>query len=140
MKSKTYTIITIISLTITLLASCGVGADMGDPLEGTSWELIAYRKTSLVAGTTITASFEEGVMRGSAGCNGYNAQYEVSGDRFSIEVVASTLMACLDPEGVTEQEQFFLGFLTDADTYEIKDEQLIIYRPDGEALTFVPAP
>ena len=139
-KYKTYATMIIIGLTVLFLTSCGAGAEIDDPLEGTSWDLLYYRKSSLIDGTSITATFEEGVMRGSAGCNSYNAEYEVKGDSFSIEVVASTLMACMEPEGAMDQEQFFLGFLTEADSFEITDERLILSRPDGETLTFVPAP
>ena len=140
LNKKTTLIITITILILLFLTSCGAGEGNGDPLEGTSWDLLYYRKSSLIDGTSITATFEEGVMRGSAGCNSYNAEYEVDGNRFSIEVVASTLMACMEPEGAMDQEQFFLGFLTEADSFEITDERLIISRPDGETLTFVPAP
>ena len=47
-------------------------------------------------------------------------------------------MACLEPEGVMEQETMFVGFLGDAQTFRLSDGGLQIVRLDGEALTFVP--
>jgi heat shock protein HslJ len=99
---------------------------------------MAYRKTSPISGTTITATFEDGQVSGSAGCNSYSGSYQVSGDTITVGAVAITEMACLEPEGVMEQELLFVEFLTDAQTFRIADGQLQTFRPDGEALTFVP--
>ena len=48
--------------------------------------------------------------------------------------LANTEMACLDPEGVTEQETAFFAFMRDARTFRL---ELQIFRSDGAALTFV---
>jgi heat shock protein HslJ len=109
-----------------------------DPLDGTSWVLMAYRKTRPISGTTITATFEDGQVRGSAGCNSYGGSYQISGGTISVGAVAITEMACLEPEGVMEQELLFVEFLTDAQTFRLADGQLQTFRPDGEALTFIP--
>jgi heat shock protein HslJ len=47
-------------------------------------------------------------------------------------------MACLDPEGVMDQELTFVQFLQDAQTFRFVDEQLQIFTSDSEALTFIP--
>jgi hypothetical protein len=47
-------------------------------------------------------------------------------------------MACLEPEGVMDQELMFVGFLGDAKTFRFGDGGLQIFGSDGEALTFVP--
>jgi hypothetical protein len=37
-----------------------------------------------------------------------------------------------------EQELMFVGFLGDAQSFQLSDGGLQIFRSDGEALTFVP--
>ncbi len=120
------------------LAACGVwGPTASDPLEGTSWALAAYRKTAPISGTQITARFEDGQVTGSSGCNTYFGAYEVSGSSITIGSVGMTEMACLDPEGVMEQEREYLERLTHAQTFRLTDGQLQIFWMDHEALTFV---
>lgn len=109
-----------------------------DPLDGTSWALYAFRKSSPIEGTKFTARFEAGQISGSGGCNQYGGSYEVEGNQLTINELYSTEMACLEPEGLMEQEAFLLDFLGSAQTYSIEEGRFLIYRPDGEALTFDP--
>lgn len=111
---------------------------MDDPLDGTSWELYAYRKTKSIPGTKITAVFADGQIRGSAGCNQYGAAYQVDGERITIGEIELTAMACLTPEGAMDQEQEFVRFLASVKSFELTEEQLQLLRADGEALTFLP--
>ncbi len=113
-----------------------VGCSGTDPLDGTSWILTAYRKTQPIDGTTITATFQNGEINGSAGCNSYFASYQVKGNEIEMGVIAQTEMACLDPEGVMEQERIIMEFLSDAQEFLLANGQLQIFRSDGEALTF----
>jgi heat shock protein HslJ len=121
------------------LAACDRGdSAASDPLEGTSWVLTAYGRSSPIPGTTITASFEGGQMRGSAGCNSYGGSYQVRRDKIKLDKMAVTLMACSEPEGILEQEHIFLSFVGEAQTFRLIDGQLQIFTSDGEALTFIP--
>jgi len=132
---------------ITLLAIVGLGLVLPactapqlvspDVLDGTSWVLMAYRKSSPIEGTTITAAFEDGQVHGSSGCNTYFGSYEVSGNAITVGTLTMTEMACLEPEGCMDQEMYYLGFLGSGKTFKLSDEQLQIYV-DHEALTFVP--
>ena len=45
-------------------------------------------------------------------------------------------MACLNPVGVMEQEQRYLGFLEDVTVYSIVGNQLWLETGDGRALVF----
>ena len=138
-KMKYVAVVALAGIAILALAACQrADSAASDPLDGTSWVLMAYRKTSPISGTTITATFEDGQVRGSAGCNSYSGSYQVSGDTITVGAVAITEMACLEPEGVMEQELLFVEFLTDAQTFRLADGQLQTFRSDGEALTFVP--
>ena len=122
-----------------LLAACGwLGSAVSDPLDDSSWVLVAFRKTSPIPGTTITATFEDGRIHGSAGCNSYGGTYQVKGDKITVGAIATTMMACLEPKDIIEQEVKFRKFISDAQTFRLIDGQLQIFRSDGEALTFVP--
>ena len=126
-------------LTVLLLSACGASTP-GDPLEGSSWQLAAYAGKDVVPGTNVTIGFEDGLASGEAGCNGYGGAYVVDGEEITFRDVASTLMLCTAPEGVMEQEAEFLGSLNQVERYELADGQLQLFRSDGEALAFVPAP
>jgi heat shock protein HslJ len=52
----------------------------------------------------------------------------------------STLMACVD-EGLMQQETRYLAALQGADSFEIRNNQLVIWYEAGQAqLFFIPAP
>ena len=123
---------------LVLLAGCSA-FPTADPLAGTSWELYAYQKNRPIEGSTLTISFEDGQIHGSAGCNSYGGSYEVNGGKITVSEIFATLMACPEPEGLMEQETMFLQFLGNAQRYEIVDGQLRIFGSDHEALTFVTA-
>jgi heat shock protein HslJ len=139
MKMKAIIMITLVGVFALLLAACsGPDSAASDPLDGTSWVLMAYRKSRPIPGTVITATFEDGQIHGSAGCNSYFGSYEVSGGTIKVGPIAITEMACLEPEGVMDQELTFVQFLQDAQTFRLTDEQLQIFTSDSEALTFIP--
>jgi len=138
-KTNQVVIVALAGVILLSAAACAApGPAASDPLDGTSWVLMAYRKTRPIPGTTITAIFEDGQVRGSAGCNSYGGSYQVSGDTIAVGEIACTEMACMEPEGVMDQEMTFLEFLGNARTFRLLDGQLQMLRSDGEALTFVP--
>lgn len=138
MKTKSLAILALVSIVVLVSAACSAESPASDPLDGTSWVLMAYRKSRPIPGTTMTATFEEGTIRGSAGCNSFSGSYQVVDDTIQVDQIAVTEMFCLEPEGVMEQETMLLEFLRDAQTFRFVDEQLQIFRSDGEALTFLP--
>jgi heat shock protein HslJ len=110
-------------------------------LEDTKWVLQSYGEPGnfedILADTEITAEFvsSEGTIRGSAGCNSYFGGYEVEGNRISIPgPIGATEMYCVEPEGIMEQEQEYLAMLQNAETYDIKDDQLRIFTGDEELI------
>lgn len=106
-------------------------------LGGTSWQVLSYNNgkggvTSLIIGTEVTAIFgEDGKLTGTGGCNSYFAEYQTEGDNISIGPVGSTEMACLEPEGVMEQEQQYLAALQTAATYKIEGLNMEMRTADG---------
>lgn len=133
-----FTLAGVILIMFSLTACAGGETPTPDPLDGTSWVMFAYRKTKPLEGTQITASFESGFVRGSAGCNSYGAPYQLDGDQISIGEIELTAMDCPEPGGVMEQEAYLVDFLGDVHTYRLEGEQLQLYRPDGEGLFFNP--
>jgi hypothetical protein len=130
MKTKYTAAIVLMGTILLALTACGVtGTGGGDPLDGTSWVL---------PGVSATATFEDGQVHGSGGCNTYSGAYEVRGDSITIGPLAMTEMACMEPEGIMEQESLFMAHMSDAQTFALTDGQLQIFQSDGEALTFVP--
>ena len=117
MKRKLVFISIVGKLLLLLLAACMGAGSSEDPLAGTSWELLFYRKSSLLAGTSITASFKDGQVRGFAGCNEYFGEYQIDGDQIIIRELASNTQDCDEPAGVIDQESLFLNYLHTADPY-----------------------
>ncbi|MCD4672911.1 MAG: META domain-containing protein [Anaerolineaceae bacterium] len=120
-----------------ILASCSTLSPAGtDELENTKWNLVFIRKSVPIADRTITIEFEDGKVHGSSGCNTYFGEYTIDGNNISCGQLAATAMACLDPEGIMEQEQEYLTFLSEVDTYSIEGEQLILKEAHQDQLTF----
>jgi heat shock protein HslJ len=119
-------------------------------LEGTTWVLTAFIEEKrveemstpalipidLLAETEVTATFEDGTVRGSAGCNTYSAAYTLDDSFLNIETPAATEMACLNPVGVMEQEGRYLSFLRDVTAYRICGSQFWLETDDGRGLVF----
>ena len=109
-------------------------------LENKSWELAAIRKSVPIKGSLINIEFKDGEVHGSSGCNSYFGRYEIKGNEISIGMLASTEMACLDPEGLMVQEQDYLSFLAEVVSISIEDGQLILRKAVQEQLTFTTSP
>ena len=113
-------------------------------LTSTNWLLTSYNNgkggmQSLVIGSEISANFDEdGRMSGSAGCNTYSASYEATEGTINIGVVASTEMACMDPEGIMEQESTIMSMLSKTVSYSIEGGKLYLQVEGGEMLVFTP--
>ena len=138
MRLMTVVMAALLGMLLLVGACAGAGPGSGDALDGTSWALVSYGETRPIPGTTITAKFADGQLRGSAGCNSYFGSYQVSGDKIRVGDMAMTEMACLEPAGVMEQELVFAQLMRDAQSFRLVDGQLQIFRPDGETLTFAP--
>ena len=105
-------------------------------LTGTSWEAINFNNgkqavVGVLGDTTLTADFgKDGTLSGKAGCNTYSGGYKVNGNQITIGPLASTMMACSDPEGVMEQEAQYLAALQSAATYQIEGNVLELRTKD----------
>ena len=133
-----------LSVTLLVLLAIGLVACKGGTVafEDKEWVLESYGEPgnvqSVIEGTEITATFDsaEHEVIGSAGCNSYFGDYEVNNNQLSIPVLANTEIACLEPEGVMDQEQQYLQALRLAESYDIEDGKLHITCSDGTVLVF----
>ncbi|MCU0921814.1 MAG: META domain-containing protein [Burkholderiaceae bacterium] len=86
-------------------------------LAGTAWQVDAYNNgreavVNVITGTQLTLEFgASGELRGSGGCNNFNGRYTAKEGTLSIGQVASTRMACMQPDGRMAQEAAFLAAL-----------------------------
>jgi heat shock protein HslJ len=125
--------------------------DVNASLEGITWTLMGFIEVKtveemttpillpriLLAETEITMTFKDGAVSGSAGCNTYQATYAFGDTSLTIETLAVTEMACLNPAGVIDQEQQYLSLLGDVTIYRIHGDQLWLETDVGHALVFV---
>jgi heat shock protein HslJ len=87
---------------------------------------------SLLDGTWVTAEFgTDGRVAGSGGCNQFSGGYTLEGGGLAIGPVASTRKACLEPEGVGEQEAAYLAALERVTTWSFREERLQLRAADG---------
>ena len=134
MNKKFIVLLGIACLVITLLGC----SDSTSKLEDKKWYLQSYDGQNLIEDTEITATFDgdKGEISGSAGCNTYFAAYEVKGDKLTVSQMAWTEMACLNPEGVMDQEQEYLSLLGTARSFKVSDTGLTIDCVDGKQLKY----
>jgi heat shock protein HslJ len=106
-------------------------------LGGTSWLVTGSNNgkqavVSTLIDSKLTANFStDGKLSGSAGCNNYTANYEVSGKNIKIDSVASTRKMCAKPDGVIEQETQFLQALATVSSYQFDGKKLELRTADN---------
>jgi len=105
-------------------------------LEDTLWALQSYGEPdnlkAVLADTEITATFDSAEKRvnGSAGCNSYFGDYQLSDNTLTFLVIGHTEMYCMEPEGAMEQETQYLKTLNSAESYQVKDGTLQVNSGD----------
>ena len=113
-----------------LLALPGCAAGSAE-LDDTSWVLEAYGPPGdlvpVLEGSDVTLVFNsfEANVRGFGGFSCYFGPYEVKGDSLSIGAVQCTESGIRE-EAVLEQERVYLAALLEAESYEVKGDELTI--------------
>ena len=129
--------IVITAALLILITSCGIHPQSNQlELSGTNWRLISYANNIPLSGKDMTAKFTAKEVQGSASCNHYFGAYKISGNKLSIDGLGWTEMACMDPEGIMEQEQTVMGLLSKASEVSIEGNQLLIRTSSGDLLVF----
>jgi heat shock protein HslJ len=112
-------------------------ATTGPALVDTEWVASGINNgrggvVSVLAGVEVTARLgADSRVAGSGGCNRFFGPYAVDGDAISIGPLATTRMACIEPEGVGEQETAFLAALGRVATWSIREGRLQLRAADG---------
>ncbi len=104
-------------------------------LEGVTWEVNGYNNNrhavvSLIAGSRISFSFNDGTVAGNAGCNTFRASYSTQGSNIKIGPAATTRRACADE--LMAQERDFLAALESAVKWSIEGNVRDMHRADKE--------
>ncbi len=97
-------------------------------LEGALWRLasVAHADNQLHAvpnSVEATATFANGSVSGSGGCNRYTASYTVANGKLTIGMAASTMMACPEPQADVATM-----------AYQIEDGQLSLLNAGGQKI------
>jgi peptidyl-Lys metalloendopeptidase len=133
----------LVFMLLTLLASCTKTGQAEPPVQNselsvTEWVLMSLNGTSPIEGKEITLNFKEETIEGSGGCNTYGGSYSASGEDFDLSDVYWTEMACMEPEGIMEQEQDYFQALNGAVRYRVDGNRLELYDKAGaQVLAFV---
>src|SRR5687767_10749075 len=105
----------------------GCGDDQGraassPPLEGTPWVLSSGLDVSGWEQVAPSATFADGRMSGSNGCNRYSASYTLDGDTLELGQAMSTKVGCTP---LADQVQSaFTAALERVASYRIEDAEL----------------
>ncbi len=101
-------------------------------LENTSWLLKSYKTPNgteikqASQTTPVTATFLNGKIGGTSGCNNYQASYETKGDTITVGPIASTRKACED--NVNKLENDYQLSLQSVAYYQAQPTSLILYN------------
>jgi len=119
-----------------LIACSGCLSTNQANIDGSDWVLTAIDNDTVIIGTPPTLKFEGDMVSGNASCNIYSGSHQIRGETISFGPLVRTEMYCLEPEGVMDQEQTYLGILEAAQRFELVDKILTMYSDSGESLTF----
>lgn len=100
--------------------------------EGTAWELVSFEAAGTAEAVPteaeITATFAEGKITGSGGCNNYFGEYSMENGRVTVAAVGATKMAC---DGKMELEQRFFTEIAQTHTVVMEANQLRLVSNNG---------
>jgi heat shock protein HslJ len=111
-----------------------------------TWYLVTFHESGtaepVINGTTLTAFLgENGLISGSAGCNGYSAAYSGGPDSLTVGSPISTEMYCESPQGIMTQETRYLSVIPSSASYTVQENSLELADANGTTiLTYTAIP
>ena len=104
-------------------------------LAGSEWKVTSFNNgrqavVGVIGESSITISFADGKVSGSAGCNGFHGTYSASGSSIQFGPLATTRRACEEP--LMTQERKFLDALATTVKWSVEGNVLDMHRADGE--------
>jgi len=98
------------------------------------WKVTSFLQRDAVTGpldgSRITASFHEGTLSGTTGCNRYTAAYTLDDGGLQIAPPVVTRSKCVRP-GLMEQEQRYLAALATAAGFSVEGSSLTLLTATG---------
>lgn len=121
----------------------GPGSSAGPTLEGREWRLSDHlgpdgRLVPVAEEVIATATFIEGRVAGTTGCNRFRGAYRVDGPSLSFEPLAMTRMACMPP--FDDAERAMTAALERAARYAVTDDALEMTDAEGTTVLRFRAP
>lgn len=118
----------------TALAACGDDSSSGDApsaddLDGRQFVATEIEGHTIVEGSEVLVSFDDGSISIQAGCNTQNSGYEIADGVLQVELLAATMMACEQP--LMDQDQLIASIVTAEPTVELDGDELTISSADA---------
>jgi len=101
------------------------------PLAGPVWVAIEIAKRPVLTEATLLVQ-PDGTVSGTSGCNNFAGQSLTIGDAIAFDDMASTRMACADPQ--MQQEANYFQALTAATRYQLSGDSLRLLDAGGTTL------
>ena len=107
-------------------------------LEGIPWVLASGLDVEGWEESAPSATFEDGRVAGSTGCNRFTGTYAVDAESLALGPLATTLMACLPPRDAVERA--YVAALERVARWHVEHGELALLDANGdELLRFAPA-
>ncbi len=91
--------------------------------------------TPILPGSQVTAEFSaDGTVSGTGGCNRYSGGFKLDGTQIKFGPLASTMMACMEPAGLMEQESAYLKALEQAASFRLSKGKLEMLDTAGQVI------
>lgn len=127
MKKASFFSLTLLLLT---LFACSANATPGPEGE---WALVSYNGIPALPNVETSISFgDDGHFGGNVGCNGFGAEYKISGDQVTFDAIISTAMYC---EATAEQESAIIAVLSENPVkFHLAGETLSLTSADASSV------
>lgn len=112
--------------------------------EDKTWVLEQYGQAdnpeNVLAGKELNARFDSGSdkVSGTSGCNSYSANYQRNFNNITVSSLTGTMMLCMAPAGIMQQESAFKNALSGAQSCKIVNNKLEIICTSDRILVFHP--
>jgi heat shock protein HslJ len=120
-----------LALIVTAMSCTGSDGSPGE-LTGVTWTVASLADATLPLGLSIDATFGNGTIEGSDGCNAFFGEYTSDGGEIDIGGLGGTAIGC-EP-AIADAGAAFTTALQRAASYEIDDDTLVLSDGDGNEL------
>lgn len=112
----------------------GCGGDPARLIQGAEWVVEDINDRGIIDSSRVTLNFwPDGRVTGRATCNNLMGQYQLSGEGFSINQIATTRMACAP--ALMAQEQTVMENLRDLQRFDVTESGALVLHSENGMLT-----